>query len=77
MPTRETAIQRASRRTRFVLRRTGEALRVARVGMGMSTRRLGLLVRISHTQVLRVERGLAPHVDIGVLARMASVLVAS
>jgi transcriptional regulator with XRE-family HTH domain len=74
MPTRETAIQRAARRTQFLLRRNGEALRVARVGIGMSSRRLGFLVGISHTQVLRIERGLAPHVEIGVLARMASVL---
>jgi len=32
------------------------------------------MVGISHTQVLRIERGLAPHVDIGTIGRMASVL---
>jgi transcriptional regulator with XRE-family HTH domain len=74
MPTRETAIQRAARRTQTVLRRVGEALRIARVGSGTSTRRLGTLVGISHTQVLRIERGAAPHVDIEVIARMASAL---
>ena len=57
MPTRETATHRALRRTRTILRRVGEALRVARVGSGMSTRRLGSLVGISHTQVLRIESG--------------------
>ena len=74
MPTRETAAHRALRRTRTILRRVGEALRVARVGSGMSTRRLGSLVGISHTQVLRIERGFAPHVDLEVIARMASAL---
>jgi hypothetical protein len=32
------------------------------------------MVGISHTQVIRIERGLAPHVDIDVVSRMASVL---
>jgi len=41
---------------------------------GLSARRLGSMVRISHTQVLRIERGDAPHVDLDVLARMAAVL---
>ena len=30
--------------------------------------------RISHTQVIRIEQGIAPHVDVEVLARLASVL---
>ncbi len=41
---------------------------------GLSTRRLGAMVRISHTQVRRIEGGTAPHVDLSVLARMAGVL---
>lgn len=41
---------------------------------GLSARRLGAMVRISHTQVLRIERGDTPHVDLDVLARMAAVL---
>lgn len=40
----------------------------------MSSRDLGRLTGISHTQVIRIERGLAPHVDIGVIARMGSAL---
>lgn len=32
------------------------------------------MVGISHTQVIRIERGLAPHVDVDVISRMASVL---
>jgi transcriptional regulator with XRE-family HTH domain len=35
---------------------------------------VGSLIGVSHTQVIRIERGLAPHVDIEILARMASVL---
>jgi transcriptional regulator with XRE-family HTH domain len=57
-----------------LLRRLGETLRIIRMSTGMSTRQLAALVGISHTQVLRIERGLAPHVDIRVLARMAAVL---
>ncbi len=40
----------------------------------MSTRRLGELAGISHTQVRRIEAGMAPRVDLDVLCRMASVL---
>jgi transcriptional regulator with XRE-family HTH domain len=41
---------------------------------GLSTRAVARLTGVSHTQVIRIERGLAPHVDIGVLARMAAVV---
>jgi transcriptional regulator with XRE-family HTH domain len=74
MPTRETSIQRAARRSMALLRRVGEELRVARMASGLSTRAVARLTRVSHTQVIRIERGLAPHVDIGVLARMAAVV---
>lgn len=40
----------------------------------MSTRRLGSMVGISHTQVRRIEDGVALHVDLGVLSRVAAVL---
>jgi transcriptional regulator with XRE-family HTH domain len=40
----------------------------------MSTRQLGHLVGISHTQVRRIEAGLATHVDLELLSRMASAL---
>ena len=57
-----------------LLRRLGEELRVARAVTGMSTRRVAALTGISHTQVLRIERGLAPRVDIDIIARLAAVL---
>lgn len=74
MPTGETRVQRGARRGRQLLVRVGEELRLARAAAGLSSRRLGRAVGISHTQVLRLERGSAPHVDVGVLARMAAAL---
>ena len=74
MPARETAVQRAARRTRFLLRRVGEELRVARMATGMSARTVGALVGISHSEVLRIERALAPHVGLEILARLAAIV---
>jgi len=74
MPTRDSAIHRADRRARSLLRRTGEELRSARLAAGLSTRRVGAMVAVSHSEVGRVESGEAPHVSIGVLARIAAVL---
>ena len=45
-----------------------------RVAAGLSTRQLAGLVGISHTHVRRIENGLAPHVDLELLSRIASVL---
>lgn len=58
----------------MLLRRAGEELRRARSAAGASTRRLGSMTGISHTQVRRIEAGVAPHVDLRVLSRMASLL---
>ena len=74
MPTRETSTQRGSRVARRLLIRTGEELRIARVGAGLSLRTVAAEVGISHTQVQRIERAVAPHVDIDTLARLAAVL---
>jgi transcriptional regulator with XRE-family HTH domain len=74
VPTRESTVQRAARRTRSLLHRTGEELRTARVGAGLSTRSAARFAGISHTQVRRIESGLAPHVDLAVLGRLAAVL---
>ena len=41
---------------------------------GLSSRAVGKLAGISHVQVIRIERGLAPHVDIAVLSKLASIL---
>jgi transcriptional regulator with XRE-family HTH domain len=41
---------------------------------GLSSRAVARAAAISHSQVIRIERGIAPHVDVDVLARLASVL---
>ena len=56
----------------MLLRRVGEELGIVRRENGVSSRDAGRATGISHTQVLRIERGLAPHVDVEVLARLAS-----
>jgi len=57
-----------------LLRRAGEELRLLRVSTGTSTRQLATTIGISHTQVRRIEAGLAPHIDLDLLSRMASAL---
>jgi transcriptional regulator with XRE-family HTH domain len=57
-----------------LLRRAGEELRLLRVSTGTSTRQLATTIGISHTQVRRIEAGLAPHIDLDLLGRMASAL---
>lgn len=74
MPTHETIRQRADRRSRGLLARVGHELYGARSAAALSSRHVGGLAGISHTQLLRIERGVAPHVDIGVLARVAAVV---
>jgi transcriptional regulator with XRE-family HTH domain len=74
MTTRESPAQRGSRLARRLLIRVGEELRIARVSAGLSSRTVGASVGISHTQVLRIERAMAPHIDLGILARHAAVL---
>jgi transcriptional regulator with XRE-family HTH domain len=75
VPTWQSTANRGASRARYILRRVGEELRRYRVEAGLSTRHLGRIVGISHTQVRRrVEAGLAGHIDIDLLARMASAL---
>jgi transcriptional regulator with XRE-family HTH domain len=57
-----------------LVHRIGEELRLGRTAAGLSSRRVGAMVGISHTQVLRIERGLAPHMDLDTIGRLASVL---
>jgi transcriptional regulator with XRE-family HTH domain len=74
MPTWESTRHRATRHARFLLARVGGDLRRARFEAGLSTRQVGALLRISHTQVQRIEAGAAPHVDLDLLARFAAVV---
>jgi transcriptional regulator with XRE-family HTH domain len=54
-----------------LLRRIGTDLRRARVSAGLSLRQVAASVAISHTQVWRIERAEAPHLDVDVIARLA------
>jgi transcriptional regulator with XRE-family HTH domain len=74
MPTWQSAAHRGRQRAEYLLRRAGEELRHLRIAAGMSTRQLAGTVGISHTQVRRIEGGLAPHVDLDLLGRIASAL---
>ncbi len=74
MPTWQSAAHRGRQRARCLLRRAGEEFRRLRIGSGISTRQLAATLGISHTQVRRIEAGVAPHVDLDLISRMASVL---
>jgi transcriptional regulator with XRE-family HTH domain len=47
---------------------------MARLAAGLSSRAVGALAGISHVQVIRIERGQAPHVDIETLGKLAGVV---
>jgi transcriptional regulator with XRE-family HTH domain len=74
MPTWQSAAHRGRQRAGYLLRRAGEEFRRLRIGSGISTRQLAATLGISHTQVRRIEAGVAPHVDLDLISRMASVL---
>lgn len=74
MPTHETPRQRGARRARDLLQRVGAGLREARIEGGLGLRPVAAAAGVSHTQVRRIERALAPHVDVDVLARVAEVV---
>lgn len=74
MPTHEAARQHGARRARHLLVRAGTDLYTARTTAALSLREVGRAAGISHTQVRRVERAEAPHVDVRVLARLAAAI---
>jgi transcriptional regulator with XRE-family HTH domain len=74
MPTWQSAAHRGSSRAGYLFRRAGEELRRFRLDAGLSTRQLAATVGISHTQVRRIEAGVAPHIDVDLLSRIASAL---
>ncbi|HET9083278.1 MAG TPA: helix-turn-helix transcriptional regulator [Candidatus Limnocylindrales bacterium] len=74
MPTWQSAAHRGSGRARYLLRRAGEELHRLRLAAGLSTRQLAGTVGISHTQIRRIEAGVAPHIDVDLLSRIASAL---
>jgi transcriptional regulator with XRE-family HTH domain len=70
----ESRISRADRRTRWLLDRLGTELRTARQSAGLTLDQVGKAVRLSPSELSRIERGFAPWLDIGVLCRIASVV---
>ena len=74
MPTWDTRAQRGAQRGQALLRRVGDELHMARLAAGLSSRAVGALAGISHVQVIRIERGQAPHVDIETLGKLAGVV---
>lgn len=74
MVSRERRFDRARRLARQWLLRFGEELREARLGAGLTQREVGRLAGISHSEVSRIERGLAPHVAYETLVRLGAVV---
>jgi transcriptional regulator with XRE-family HTH domain len=72
--TRERRIDRGKRRARLALATIGEEFREARLAAGLTQRQVAEAVGISHTEVSRIERGLAPWVAYETLVMIAAVL---
>lgn len=70
----ESRISRADRRTRWLLGRLGTELRTARESAALTLDQVAKAVRLSPSELSRIERGLAPWVDVGVLGRIAIVV---
>lgn len=74
MATYDTAVVRGRRIAQTQRRRAGDQLRIARVAAGLSQRRLGAMVGLSHSAIGRMERGAVQRITVDRLALVASVL---
>jgi transcriptional regulator with XRE-family HTH domain len=74
MPTYESAVARGRRMGRAECRRAGEQLRISRAAAGLSQRKLGSMVGLSHSAIGRMERGLVERITVDRLALVAAVL---
>jgi transcriptional regulator with XRE-family HTH domain len=70
----ESRISRADRRARTIGDRLGLELRQARLIAGLTLAQAADAVRLSASEVSRIERGRAPWVDLPTLARLAAVV---
>jgi transcriptional regulator with XRE-family HTH domain len=70
----ESRISRADRRTAALLGRLGSELRTARNAAGLTQRDAARVAGCSPTEISRIERGIAPWVDVATLMRLATVV---
>jgi transcriptional regulator with XRE-family HTH domain len=70
----DSAIARGRRMGRAERRRTGDQLRIARAAAGLSQRKLGEMVGLSHSAIGRMERGAVQRITVDRLALVAAVL---
>jgi transcriptional regulator with XRE-family HTH domain len=74
MVTRERKVDRGRRQAKRYLTSVGDDLHEARLRAGLTQRQVGRAVGISHTQVSRIERGLAVRVSYETLVMLGAVL---
>jgi transcriptional regulator with XRE-family HTH domain len=74
MPATERRVQRGEHHGRYLLQTLARELRSARLGAGISQRRLAREVGVSGVHVSRIERAAVPGVSMLLLARMFAVL---
>lgn len=74
MPSKERSVDRATRIARRDAATAGTDIRTARIAAGLTLTRVGSAVRLSASQVSRIERGLAPTVTVQQLGRIGAVV---
>jgi transcriptional regulator with XRE-family HTH domain len=74
MPTYDSAVTLGRRMGRGERRRAGDQLRIARAAAGLSQRKLGSMVGLSHSAIGRMERGVVERITVDRLALVAAVL---
>ena len=74
MVTRERKVDRGRRQAKRYLTLVGDDLHEARLRAGLTQRQVGDAIGISHTQVSRIERGLAIRVSYETLVMLGAVL---
>ena len=72
--TYDSAVARGRRIGRAERRRAGDQLRIARASAGLSQRKLGAMVGLSHSAIGRMERGLVQRITVDRLGLVAAVL---
>jgi transcriptional regulator with XRE-family HTH domain len=74
MANRQRLVTMGTRRGERISAEFGETIRDARVGLGLTQRELGRLVRISDSHIGRIEHAMPPYVDFIEASKLAQVL---